>query len=145
MKLIQATQSSPTDKRGGIFQSALEFIEELAGMLDEQHGLGKVEVVLDAIGDLIQLKEPMVFLKQFPAPDTPGTSCYQAIVESQAQATALHGVCLLSGSWQIQITPADSHPIAKDLGLVSNTFLAPLAMWCNFDMTVGLGKNVWTA
>lgn len=144
-KLIQATKTSSSGGLWKTVETASRFAEEILGGLDRQDGLGKWEIVLSSLSDLVQRKEPMVFLKQFPAPDMPGTACYQAIVENNAQATALHGVSVLPGSWRIDIGPADSHPIARDLGLPGNSVPSALQMWMSFDMVVGFGTNVWSA
>jgi uncharacterized protein with NAD-binding domain and iron-sulfur cluster len=145
MKLIQATKTRSSEGLWKIVETASRFAEEILGGLDRQDGLGEWELVLTSLLDLVQRKEPMVFLKQFPTPDMPGTACYQAIVENSTQATALHGVSLLPGKWQIDIGAADSHPIARDLGLSGNSIPSVLQIWVSFDMVVGFGTNVWTA
>jgi uncharacterized protein with NAD-binding domain and iron-sulfur cluster len=146
-ELIRATKISSPENPLKRFETALEFSEEILGVLAAQQNLlsARVESVVRSLVDLVERKEPMVFLKQFPAPDAPGTACYQAIVENDNQATALHGVALILGKWQIDIAAAASHPIAADLGLSGNSILSALQFWVNFDMTVGLGTNVWTA
>jgi hypothetical protein len=145
-KLIQATQTSPGNDPVKIFETELEFGTELSGALAaESTFAGKVELLFSSLSDLVQRREPMVFLKQFPAPDVPGTACYQSIVEMDANATAFHGACLLPGEWQIDIAAAESHPIAGDLGLPGNSVKSAFHFWVSFDMIVGLGQNVWTA
>ncbi len=145
MKLIEATQITPSDDPLKIVTTAAEFGAEMLGMLAENDGLGALELIRESVVDLFERKEPMVFLKQFPASDTPGVACYQGIDEMTATATALHGVCLVRGQWQIDIMQAASHPIATDLGLAGNTVQSALQFWVSFDMIVGLGENVWTA
>jgi uncharacterized protein with NAD-binding domain and iron-sulfur cluster len=145
MNLIQARKTSSSEEEWQTVETAVEFGEEILGALDPQSVLGKWDVVLSSLSDLVERKEPMVFLKQIPAPDIPGTACYQAIVENNAQATLLRGVSLIPGKWQIDIGAADSHPIARELGLSGSSISSALHMWVNFDMLVGFGTNVWTA
>ncbi|MGA2724111.1 MAG: FAD-dependent oxidoreductase [Bryobacteraceae bacterium] len=122
------------------------FLAEVMNLLGKDDSfLDKLEELKSAFVDLVHRSEPFVFLKQFAAPDKPGVACYQAIVESENNATALHGACVLSGTWRIDITPADSHPIAKDLGLADNTLEVSAPFYINFDMVVGFGKNIYTA
>ena len=145
MNLIRATKTSSSEGLLEIVETASRFAKEILGGLDRQDGLGEWELVLSSLSDLVERKEPMVFLKQFPTPEMPGTACYQAIVEINTQATALRGVSLVPGKWRIDIQAADSHPIARDLGLPGNSVPSALQMWVSFDMVVGFGTNVWTA
>lgn len=121
----------------------LRFLDEVLGVLESQGSLaGDLELLIHSITDLAGRTEPMVFLKQFPMASVAGEACYRSIVEMSAVATAVHGASLLGGDWSVEITPADSHPIGKDLGLSSNTLQPLLGFYVSFDMTVGLGKEL---
>ncbi len=145
-ELISARQTQGTGEPLKVMTDAVEFGAELLGALARCEGsLGKLELIYESFKDLVERTVPMVFLKQFPASGTPGTACYQAIVEMAARATAVHGFALLPGEWTVTFTPADSHPIVADLGLAGNTVQSALQVWIAFDMIVGLGKDIWTA
>lgn len=144
-RLISARQTGASENPVKIVESAAGFGLELLGLLKKLDLADGLELVWNSLKDLFELKEPMVFLKQFPAPDVPGTACFQAIVEMTAQATAFHGAAILPGEWEIDIAQAASHPVASDLGLAGNSVKARAQFWVGFDMIVGLGQNVWTA
>jgi len=137
--LIRVARIWPS--RGGlkIARTALEFEKEL------RHQFEGPKVVLDALERAALLRDPLVFLKQFPAGDMPGTACYQAIAKSQSTITAFHGGSPLGGQWQIDITAADSHPIATELGLLENSIKPTSQYWANYDLTIGLATNLWVA
>ncbi len=145
-ELVRAERTSENDEPLRIFEDAAEFGAELLGALAPHEGfLGKIDLIYSSLRDLVQRAEPMVFLKQFPSSNMPGTACYQAIVEAQANATQLRGVSLLPGDWRITIADVASHPVVADLGLAGNIVQPVLQLWIGFDMIVGLGSDIWTA
>lgn len=88
--------------------------------------------------DMLTGRVPMVFLKQFLDGQLPERACYQAILEGASRLTAWHGGGLMQ-EHTVQLTRADSHPIARDLGLptgAANTFVAPLCFWTQMDFTL---------
>ena len=145
-KLVSATRVSGGNDVPKMIEDGVEFVAEVMNLLVKSGSFADLlEELEHAFQDLWHRSEPFAFLKQFPTPDVPGTACYQAIVESENDGTAVHGACLMTGDWQIDITPADSHPIALDLGLKSNTVQSAISFYVNFDMIVGFGTNIYTA
>src|ERR1019366_8960656 len=145
-QLVRAARVSGSEDIPEMLLDGAEFVAEVMNLLGpDDTFLEKLEEIEKAFRDLVNRSEPFAFLKQFPTPDIPGAACYQAIVESEDNATALNGACILKGAWQIDITAADSHPIAHDLGLAGNTIEAALPFYVNFDMVVGFGTNIYTA
>jgi hypothetical protein len=88
--------------------------------------------------DMLTGQVPMVFLKQFLDGHIPNRACYQALLEANSRMTAFHGGGLLSAH-NVQLTRADSHPIAAELGLptnAANCFVAPLCLWIQMDFNL---------
>ena len=137
--LVAAATIGPWHGELKIARTLLEFEREL------RHQFEEPKEVINALKRTALLQAPLVFLKQFPAGDVPGTACYQAIAECQSTITVFHGGSPLGGLWQIDITAADSHPIAQDLGLLGNSVYPTSQYWVNYDMTIGLATNLWVA
>jgi hypothetical protein len=87
---------------------------------------------------------PVVFLKQFYDAACGEYACYQALVETSVQVTALRGIGRLPGRYQLTIHPCDSHPLADDLGLAGEQ-MCVLSHWAEFDALIDKGESVWEA
>lgn len=87
---------------------------------------------------------PMFFLRQFRDVAAPERACYQAIVEAACDITAWHGGGFIDAH-VLTIRDCASHPLRRDLGLPSGAIETGFGFWCDFDFTVGLGKELWRA
>ncbi|MEY4513537.1 MAG: hypothetical protein RLZZ450_5659 [Pseudomonadota bacterium] len=95
-------------------------------------------LVKQALLDMLTGRVPMVFLKQFLDGQIPNRACYQALLEANSRLTAFAGGGLLS-SHTVSLTRADSHPIARELGLptdANDSFVAPLCLWMQMDFNL---------
>ena len=87
---------------------------------------------------------PMLFLKQFRDVADPSRACYQAIVEAAARMTHVTHAGVLRGAFTVEITAADSHPIARELGLADKS--TPIAQFfVRSDFLIDVGREVWRA
>lgn len=94
-----------------------------------------------------------VFLKQFRGVGDSTRACYQAITEATTEIVATRGGGLLPGPYRLTLHHLDSHPIARDLGLVGegegegNPRVLPVrhAFWGDFDCTLDEGEEIWRA
>ena len=96
------------------------------------------ELLKSTFLDMLTGRVPMVFLKQFLDGQLPNRACYQALLEGPSRLTAFRGGGLMQPH-RIELTRADSHPIARDLGLPvgpANTFVAPLCLWTQMDFNL---------
>ncbi|MDX2030269.1 MAG: NAD(P)-binding protein [Blastocatellia bacterium] len=105
-------------------------------------GLG---LLAEAVDFMAHHDVPLVFLKQFRDVHDGARACYQAIVEANAQMTKFHSGGWLPGEYQLNITPLESHPIARDLGLSGNQIRPLAALYVNYDFRMNEGKEVWRA
>ena len=88
--------------------------------------------------DMLTGRVPMVFLKQFLDGQLPNRACYRALLEGTSRLTAFRGGGLLPAH-TVALTKADSHPIARELGLptgASHSFVAPLCLWFQMDFNL---------
>jgi hypothetical protein len=60
---------------------------------------------------------PMVFLKQFRDVTLSGQACFQSVTRAKAQIVSLASVCLLQGTFEVDLPPYASVDIARKLGL----------------------------
>ncbi|HBK56119.1 MAG TPA: hypothetical protein DDZ76_07535 [Xanthomonadales bacterium] len=88
---------------------------------------------------------PIVFLKQFRDVHDGARACYQAIIEANAQMTKFRSGGWLPGEYQVNITPLESHPIARDLGLAGDQLKPLAAIYVDYDFRMNEGKEVWRA
>lgn len=87
---------------------------------------------------------PMLFLKQFRDAGDPSRACYQAIVEAPARMTHIAEAGWIRGAFEVEITAADSHPIARELGLAD--VITPIAQFfVRSDFLMEVGREVWRA
>lgn len=87
---------------------------------------------------------PLFFLKQLRDVAEPDRACYQAIVEAACDLTAWRGGGFLD-EHVLTIHPADSHPIARDLGLAPGPIETGWGFWASFDFTMARGRTLWEA
>jgi hypothetical protein len=100
-------------------------------------GLGLVVEVLQL---LTHHEVPFVFLKQFRDVANGRQACYQSVVEAPARLLTLRTTGRLPGSYEAEIRPYDSHPIAQELGL-HRTGPVRAAWYSEFDFVMENGNT----
>jgi hypothetical protein len=85
----------------------------------------------------------IVFLQQLRDVEDMTRASYQAIVEANATSLTRRGGGLLPGSYAVDITPLESHPIAADLGLRGASLMARMAFWVDLDFTMDPGQVIF--
>ncbi len=127
------------------FEAIVRGIAGEAGQLGV-HGLEEEGEILLDVAELVSARNvPIVNLKQFRDAEDPTLACYQALVESPIHLDALHGGWGLDGEYELDVTPCESHQIARDLGLAPQRVPATFAFWIDFDFSALAGKVVWKA
>ena len=147
-KLIEVKQTAPpaSGPAYSSFGDIIEFLREVGGVLEPQGSIGgDIELALHTLDDLLHRRAPMAFLKQFPDVTVPGKACYQSIVECDSAMTAFHSGAILHSTFQVNITPCDSHPIVKDLGFAGQSVTPILSYFVDFDFEIGVGTEIWNA
>ncbi len=107
--------------------------------------LAALRLEIDLAVHLLEPKVPLVNLKQFRDAEDPTRACYQALVEGPCTLKAIHGGGFYWGRSTVQITPCESHQIARDLGLSGNTIEARFGFYVDMDFDAEAGKIVWQA
>ena len=127
---------------GNVEEAFLEMVK----LLRVEGGLPhpSLSFVLHLLEYALHREAPMVYLKQFRDVQNSTSACYQAIIEAPGKVEKVHRVALLHGDYELEIVPADSHPIADDLGLAMQQ-KALMGIYINFDLGIELGREVWRA
>ena len=99
------------------------------------------QLAIDAAALLVELKIPIVNLKQFRAAHDTTQACYQAIIECGIGIHGFHGGGFLAGDYTLNITSAASHRIAEDMGL-KVPLQADFGIWMLLDLTADPGREV---
>jgi uncharacterized protein with NAD-binding domain and iron-sulfur cluster len=111
-------------------------------LLDEvtSRALGALGLTLS--GSIALGQVPLVFLKQFRDAVDPRTACFQSIVQTNAQVTAIHSARVLTGHFSLTLPRYDSLRIADTLGLREPL---PIAFALNLDFKLPVGTTLWQA
>lgn len=107
--------------------------------------LPSLKLLFNLVEDIVEMKMPCVFLKQFRDPADGSLACYQALVEQPIKTTAFRRGGLLPGRYGLTLAEYPSHPIAADLGLTPARCQDLVGIWMDFDFTMETGKVVWEA
>lgn len=102
-------------------------------------GLG---LPLHLLHSLLTASVSQVFLKQFRSIESANRPCYQAITEASSHLVQFRGGGWLKGDFCADIQSYASHPLADDLGLSDTTPTVKLALWAEFDFTLGNGNEI---
>jgi Acetoacetate decarboxylase (ADC) len=134
---------------GSALIDTLSEATELMGELVSLSGLNvgwfeRLGLAAHSLDDLLHLRLPMVFLKQFRDGLDPSRCCYQAIQEVSVQLTAFHGARIYTNPYELDIVDLASHPIRADLGLASGPIAVDYAFWTDFDFTIGPCTALWS-
>ena len=95
------------------------------------------------LDDLLQLRLPMVFLKQIRDGLDPSRCCYQAIQEVSVKLTRFIAARIYGQTYEVCINDLASHPVRADLGLPAGPVSVRFALWTNFDFTIGPCTAIW--
>jgi uncharacterized protein with NAD-binding domain and iron-sulfur cluster len=118
-----ASHSPVPDAPPDSWRPAREFVSQLlhppasAGAPSAWPELAFIESVID---DLLDSTARQLFLKQFRDAAICGSACYQAVVEAPVKATSASVLPSLR-EWQLTVHELDSHPIARELGVTTQT------------------------
>ncbi len=144
-RLVEVKQT--TDKSKHTISGSVNDLEDLAReivcILDDGLSLlGNAKLMLDSLDDLLHLRIPMVFLKEFRDVVSPANTAFQSIVETMPFARNVYGVRIYDNIFDINIMPCDSHPIGSELGLsTANPLRSSVSFWINFDFEIGNGTQ----
>lgn len=134
----------PKGVEDSIFQDLEKMVEAMVAGLEDAYDLFRhLRLALHTLDDLIHLRMPMVFLKEFRDVTNPDQTCYRSVIETMPGATKVYGGRIYGDDFRITINPCDSAPIRKDLGLAPEGDLVPtLGFYMNFDFEIGGGEIV---
>jgi len=132
-------------------EGVLEGISEASQLMAELVKLSSLdlswleELKLSAhfLEDVLNLRLPMVFLKQFRDGLAPSQAVAQCIQEVNVQLTAFHGARIYGDAFEVVVHDMDSHPIRADLGLPNGPIPVNYAFWTCFDFTIGPCTAAW--
>ncbi len=145
LDLVSVKKESPEEEsKDSVFDDAKEVVKEIVHDMKEGFDLFKHPLLtLHTLEDLLHLRIPMVFLKEFRDATSPAETCYQQVVETVASATKIYGGRIYRNDFEITINASDSAPIARDLGLPTSGTIKPLtSFYMNFDFEIGKGTVV---
>lgn len=103
----------------------------------------KLGLAAHFMDDLLHLRLPMVFLKQFRDGLDPSAACYQAVQEVNVQLTQFQGARIYAERFELLINDLDSHPVRADFGLADGPVVLEYGFWTLFDFTIGPCTQVW--
>lgn len=137
-RLIEVRQSSPPkEDLSAVIAGPLDFITRKAATKIAEYELGGIGVPA-GLGTLRALG-----LKQFRDVTDPAQACYQAIVEAPLTTLKVHKVRPLFGDFEVTLHDVASHPVARELGLVSGPQSVWFTIYLNATMMMGAGQEVW--
>ncbi|MFE4107284.1 hypothetical protein [Almyronema epifaneia] len=161
--LIQVQAAEPQSEPIKRWQTAAEAGRHLVELLLSGQNAIDIpgwELPFSLADDLLTGEVPIVLLKQFRDVVRGDRACYQAIVETPAQLTALQAGGLLGAEhlgyqFTVAIGQFASHPLVQDLGLTTQgSSLQPdsplqvpvkFAFWVDFDFQLQNGQIIWEA
>jgi hypothetical protein len=128
---------------GDVLEGIKELMKEVVSVMDDGLSmLGNAKLLMDSTDDLLHLRIPMIFLKEFRDVSNPKLASFQAIVETEAKMKKFHKGKILTDAYQIDIDICDSHPIREDLGLpLSGSLKSKYSFWVNYDFEIGKGTQ----
>lgn len=141
VQALGPTAGKPGPAMHGALEVAAALHDDLLHAVQHHEDLmiGGFKLLAQAAGDLAQGRAHQIFLKQFRDAADGTRACYQAVVEGPVTVHDVH-VTPTGRDWRVTIHPLDSHPIGKELGLVSQTCAS--AYDVEIDFTVEDGVEV---
>lgn len=144
-KLVEVKETSDkvTHSVSGAVNDLESLVKEIVLLMgDGLSLLGNAKLMLDSLDDLLHLRIPMVFLKQFRDVITPTNAAFQSIVETMPFAKKFYSAKIYSNIFDVNIFPCDSHPIINELGLSTQGQLqSKVSFYINFDFEIGTGTE----
>jgi hypothetical protein len=98
----------------------------------DSNGFGEV-----LYADLLSLRMPFLFMRQFRDAVDPRRASLQSIQECRTEMTKVHGVRIYATDFKVEIWDHYSHPIRSDLGLGRGILDVQQAFWTCFDFEIG--------
>ncbi len=137
-KLIGVTRNDTSKSQGSVsLKTIRELAEELVRILNIEHRLiGDIKLGLHLIEDLVELRMPMTFLKQFRDGVEPTRACYQAIQEVNSRMTRFEGARIYHEGYEVDFENFESHPIRADVGLPDGPLSVEAPFWVRFDFEI---------
>jgi len=128
---------------GDVLEGIKVLMKEVVDVMDDGLSmLGNAKLIMDSMDDLLHLRIPMIFLKEFRDVAQPELACFQAIVETEARMKKFHKGKILTDAYEIDIEICDSHPIREDLGLpATGSLKSKYSFWVNYDFEIGKGTQ----
>jgi hypothetical protein len=147
LRLVQVRRAPAGDVYSGpvgIWHDLDDFVKAIVGFLDDELNLFEdIRLFIRSMEDLLHLRIPMLFLKQFRDVVQPRRAAYQAIVETTPFSSQVHEGRLLDSNYDVIIEPCESHPICSDFGMATTGALrAKISFYVKFDFEIGLGTIV---
>ena len=144
LDLVEVSKENSSDEKSHeVFENVGEMVQTIIDEMEDAYELFRhLRLTLHTIDDLLHLRIPMVFLKEFRDVESTADSCYQAVIETVSHATKVYGGRIYRNDFEITINPCDSAPIARDLGLPTGTIKPMLSFYMNFDFEIGAGTTV---
>jgi len=140
---VKETSENVTHTISGAYGDIESIVKEIVLLMgDDLSFLGNAKLILDSLDDLLHLRIPMVFLKQFRDVITPTNAAFQSIVETKPFAKKFYSAQIYSNIFDVNIFPCDSHPIINELGLSTQGQLkSKISFYINFDFEIGTGTE----
>jgi hypothetical protein len=145
VRLIEVRESSDVYVgASGAWQDLGSLVKEIVRVLDEGFQLlSDIKLFIQSMDDLLQLRIPMVFLKQARDVVQPSRAVYQEIVETTPFSPHVYEGRILASHYDIIVEQCDSQPICVELGLATNRPLrSKISFYVNFDFEIGLGTTL---
>jgi hypothetical protein len=98
---------------------------------------------IQLVSDFIHVGTTSIFLKQMRSVVDGTRADFQQITQTKTSVVKLQSVTPITGAYQMSIQAMDSHPIATDLGVASQTLRAGFKMVVDFELQAG--KVLWPA
>ncbi|WP_152616608.1 acetoacetate decarboxylase family protein [Sphingomonas sp. ERG5] len=130
----------------GVEMKSMEGIEKIdesafEHMFADAMGLGEsiVNEVTPPYGTPNGIAVPMLFLKQLRDAAAPDRACYRAAILADTKSVGMVSLSVIGKKLAVDLTPSVSHPIARDLGLVSG-MIAETGFVIRQDFDVNIGR-----
>jgi uncharacterized protein with NAD-binding domain and iron-sulfur cluster len=125
------------------FQHMIKEVGEVLGGAARTFSIAGVAEAAEMAELMLSLNVPLVNLKQFRDVADPTRACFQSITEAPIRMDHFGGGWFLHGTYELVITPAQSHQIVQDFGLAGNVVPVELAWWMRMGFSAMPGKDVW--
>ncbi len=143
--LLELAPTGPLrDGESATFDDPGDLVRYLTGgALDGEGGedlaLPGLELGSTLVGEMLGGRATQVFLKQFRDVADGAHACYQSVVEAPLEVTRV-SFRPSAQDWAVTVHPLDSHPIARELGVRSQT--ASMSLDLELDFVVENGAEV---